>query len=206
MSESLAMMLRRLGETADGARDQAPKLVSHIDSGTLTLDVVTTAQFQDDRKPGGAHKYTEILSDGATSNTVPFAAFDEIVFRKNGTDIACVTAPTDSLFWTDSSFEKFVYGYYEQLRIFSEDYLTNLKRDLRDPLMRPFIIAVKHDSPSHSAPLAPGATCAPPPGNPSGGLYYCAPSFAQFNDGYPWVTPEQFRSIFRENRASLEQD
>ncbi len=206
MGESLAMMLRRLGETADGARDHAPKLVSRTDSGTLTLEVVTTAQFQNDHKPGGEHKYKEIVSDGAIGYSVPFAAFDEIVFRKNGADIACVTAPTDSLFWTDSSFEKFVYGYYEQLRIFSEDYLANLKRDLRDPAMRPFIIAVKHDSPSHSAPLAPGATCAPPPPNLPEGIFYCAPRFAQFNDGYPWVTPEQFRTIFRENLASLQSD
>lgn len=204
MSESLAMMLRRLGETADGVRDHAPKLVSRNDSGTLTLEIVTTDVFLDDQKTGGAKKYTEIIGDVAGSTTVPFAPFDEVVFRKDGDVIACVSAPTDALFWTDSSLEKFVFGYYEQLRIFSDDYLANLKRDLRDPAMRPLIIAVKHDSPSHSSPIAPNATCPPPPTNLPPGLYYCVPRFAQFNDGYPWVTPEQFRSIFRENRSSLE--
>jgi hypothetical protein len=202
MSESLAMTLRRLGETADGARNDAPKLVSHIDGSTLTLAVVTTAQFNDDRKPGGPNKYTAILDDPPPAATIPFAAFDEIVFRKGGVDIACVTSPTDSLFWTDSSFEKFLFGYYEQLRIFPEQYLADLKRDLRDPWMRPLIIAVKHDSPSHSSPLAPGSTCAPPPPNQLPGLYYCAPDFASFNDSYPWMPPEQFRQIFRDRMAS----
>ena len=137
----------------------------------------------------------------AVPQFLPFVRVAFIGKKVDGTEyeIACVAAPGDALFWTDSSMEKFLYPYYEQLRIFPESDLTQLKQDLRNPQKRPLIVAVRHDSPSNPKILQQGTgPCGNTFGPGAGGIFYLVPSFAQFADGNVWLTPDAFRRLFAE--------
>ena len=59
----------------------------------------------------------------------------------------------DALFWTESAIEKFLFPYYEQLRIFDLDYLDRLKAAFYDPKSGHRIVAIAHVPPSHSDPV-----------------------------------------------------
>lgn len=204
MTDTWAMTLRRLGETADGKRDEHLKLVVDLKSGTMRdLDIVTKTDFDIDQSQT-TPRYAEVKDLPKRPPVVRFVHFERIAFigkKADGTEyeIACVAAPGDALFWTDSSMEKFLYPYYEQLRIFPESDLTQLKQDIRDPQKRPLIVAVRHDSPSNPKIIQRGmGPCSNTFGPGASGIFYLVPKFAEFADDNVWFTPEAFRKLFEE--------
>src|SRR5215204_6440691 len=142
--ETEAMVLRRLGETADGWRDFELSLVLTGTGAKQRLEIVKRDEFESDNKK----KFKLVKHIAKASTAGPLVAFDKVAFVAGDHQIACVAPPTDCVFWTDSAIEKFLYPYYEQVRIFPEDYLRSLKTTIRDPLKRKLIVAIRHDSPS----------------------------------------------------------
>ncbi|MGQ0642330.1 MAG: hypothetical protein ACT4P6_16405 [Gemmatimonadaceae bacterium] len=195
MEEFSGMVLRRLGETADGLRDDDLTLVANTHSGEL--EIITKTDFEaDQRRPPPRYVLIRHIPNRKRE---PFAEFARLDFvDKNEKVVGHCCPPADALFWTDSSFEKFLYPYYEQVRIFPEENLKLLKQDLRDPAKRKFILAVRHDSPSNPVIIKHNnPKCDGPYG---GGPYYLVPAFKRFDSDPGWFTPEEFRKIFDERR------
>ena len=195
-AETEAMKLRRLGETADGLRDLELSLVQDVDNGD-ELDVIVRSRFDDDQK-NPRKRYKLVKHIAKASKLDPLVHFDRVAFVDKSAEIACVAPPTDCVFWTDSAMEKFLFPYYEQVRIFPEDYLKQLKEAIRDPEKRRHIVAVRHDSPS-SSDLVPDNGCgkSPPPGEVNVML------LVRREPGAPraeWLTLGDFESFWRKIR------
>jgi hypothetical protein len=186
-----AMTLRRLGETADGGRDRAMKLV--LVKPEYTYDIVTAEDA--DRHPEKYEPVADVAPTHTSTAKLPLVAFDRVAFIKDDKEIACCEAPTDALFWTDSAMEKFVFPYYAQLRIFPEQYLTGLMEDFRDDRIRQMIVAIQHRNPSRSERLELGP-CSPPPESDRFGLAYLVPPDSDRPE-YSWVSPQQCRQQYK---------
>lgn len=195
MSEMDGMLLRRLGETVDGMRDVDLTLVRLKRGGAI--DVITKDMFDADQaKPEQKREFERLRDLPRRTPVEPLAAFSKLVFLDaDDRPLGYVCPPGDALFWSDSSFEKFLYPYYEQVRIFPEDDLRALKRQLRDPRRRKFILAVRHDRPSSPVIIDTGS-------GPCDGRYGEGPrllvteEFANAAETARWLTPAEFNAGF----------
>lgn len=186
-AKTFARTLRELGEQLDGSRGEEMVLVrtkvgSEKGVATYLPEIMTAAAAK-------KNKAKVLWNIPATNTLEPVPELSSVEIYYQGKFLATCEKPTDALFWTDSSIEKFVYGYYEQLRIFPDLYKL-LRSQLEDASQRSLIIAVKHDNPSH--PFAIGV-----PDSGSSVKYLVADEgMVRANGGSAWFTPGQFAVLF----------
>lgn len=185
-----AHVLRRLGETADGSRDEDLVLVLRQKDEARSLEIISVKETNSD----GA--LDEVLAHVRTRSVIPDRIRVERVEVTTSKATFDVCQDFDAIFWTESSVEKFVFPYYEHMRTFDESYLEGLKRDFRDPTLGRLIVAIGHRNPSRSVVIEGG--CPPAERSESGGtMMYLIPERASLNLGDPWFTPEKFRALPR---------
>lgn len=191
-----AMHLRRLGETADGLRDIPMKLIARDADGVVTLMVLPASEVK--------HSTDTPLADVDTASRVGDRRRVTEVVVKVGELAMPTPSDMDSVFWTESSVEKFLFPYYEHVRIFDEEYLARLKDDFRNADFGKYIVAIAHSNPSYPTliggpppPPGGGGESVTPPGGSRPVLYLTNPPEELRNIGWVWgwYTPEEFRHL-----------
>lgn len=213
---NFAMRLRALGETVDGRRFENLYLVrdeknaKNDGSALYIFNDVELAEAKD-RPNTDFRVLQEIRPDTGNDGQPPhvsLAGFTDAQIRINEVVVATITSPTDSIFFTDSAIEKFVFPYYEQLRIFPNSYMEMLKRHLYEPETRKRIVCLVHQNPSDSTIIYKAGGPSSPPSN----IRYLVdvtgitPSAKEMVFGedpgvdYALLTPDQLEFIVQENR------
>lgn len=153
-AKAFGMKLRELGEGCDGARSSEISLLYDTAAGMESLQLMPTAAAEDLRGRNGSVVIvwsSPTVDVDKPGSEIPQVESVDVIYK--GTVFTKCTLPTDALFWTDSSVDKFVYGYYEQLRIFPDEYAL-LKKQMSYSDTRKHILAVVHDNPSHSRTIS----------------------------------------------------
>lgn len=140
-----ATALRTLGEHADGFRDTDLFLTVTQTDGDYEFDIKKPADLGDGDTP--------VLRVRTASNIGrrPPATLTISVGGKSVPAAELAKISVDAAFTSESSIEKFLFPYYEGIRIFDRDYLTRLKDAYFAPDSR--IVAFLHESPSISHPV-----------------------------------------------------
>jgi hypothetical protein len=191
-----AMVLRRFSETADGLRD-------------TTVVLVRRTRFSDKRKTYHVmlHNDTVATADSVdsvlvrlqTPSTASRPRIDEVsitlrnpVTKKDTTVKVC--DDFDAIFYSESAVDKFVFPYYEHLRIVPDDKVQELKKLYRDKTLGAAVIAVGHRNPSRYALVSIKDGC---PSENSGSIYSPDVGSLMFlvrpsaDSGATWLTSSQ---------------
>lgn len=143
-----ARKLRGLGEKADSMRDQDLVLVRNktggADGSMREYDIMTKEGYERARRsdPGSGW---EMVEDVNTPSGIPERTWMNVSVSAGMRDVP-LPPNTDGLFWSISALEKFVWPYYEGMRIWTIDYL----QDLKDALQSPFVVGFAHVGESSS--------------------------------------------------------
>lgn len=143
-----ARKLRELGEHADGFRDTDMVVTVRTgDGGESEFDVRKESDV--DADPDFAAGLVRKLMRVETSSRIPSRPTPQVSMTVNGRAVPPAQLDqVDALFLTESSIEKFLFPYYEQLRIFEPDYLDRLKAQYFDTTRAQPIVAIVHIPPS----------------------------------------------------------
>jgi hypothetical protein len=138
MKPITARTLRGLGEKADAVRNTEFALVRHIGrSDASRLDIVPIAEAQRQQVAGAL----DILDIVNTPAAIPGRTWMEIHISIHGAPIDLTPfGAIDAAFWSESAADKFLWPYYEGMRIWDENYLPRLKTAFKDPI----VIGVLH--------------------------------------------------------------
>lgn len=137
-----ARTLRELGETADGERDSKCAVLEIRGTGG-ELEYHVVSETEADKKV--AAKEARILFLVYTKSSVQRVAVPTIAISVAGVAVEPRKIDgADAFFWSESSVEKFLFPYYESLRIWAPEYAKNLKK----AFYKKDIIGVLHFWPS----------------------------------------------------------
>ena len=143
-----ARQLRELGETADGARGDERVIVARKKDGRFSFDVLSEAQASDDPEVrSGAAKRVLRVQTSVKVRDRPAAKV--VVTSADGKPADGLPPNADAVFLSESAAEKFLFPYYESVRIFEPKQLADLKKRFLDPRAGRYVIAIAHTPPSH---------------------------------------------------------
>jgi hypothetical protein len=125
--------LRELGEKADATRTKPLALIRRLGvTDTSRYDLVPIADAQKLQASGTA----EIIDTVVTSSRISPRKWMEINVSVQGKPVTISRMKeADAAFWSESAADKFLWPYYEGMRIWDEDYLPRLKKAFQDSIV-----------------------------------------------------------------------
>jgi hypothetical protein len=151
-----ARRLRELAETADGFRDENLKLVfipgAKDDEGYKIMT-------EEERKSTGADEICDVRTKSKVAGRkrpamTLSAPRPESQQASGSPDAGSEVAESndvnqlDAIFLTESAAEKFLFPYYDHMRLFGEEYIKKIRDDFFDKKKGPYILALGHIPPS----------------------------------------------------------
>jgi hypothetical protein len=164
-----------LAETVDGWRDEKLKLVKHDTDGLL---------IRRENEPLGPNEQEvcQIETPSCRPDRVKVETVTLITQKGIRHQIDVQPEGWDTVFWTESSIEKFLFPYYHAHRLWDQDL-----EDLEDAFAAyPEAFAIRHRAPSTSA------------------IMYEIQVGAFFNDHFEWYPVHKFIALVRQYLAERE--